>query len=131
MHPKGTVVLSRDAGIGKSAVLAEEMAVSQHFMAWRCQNRTDNWFLYYWMQKAKPIFEAVAIGSTIKTIGLGYFKQLKMAYPPLQEQNSIAAKLLSIDEYLDKLNGKLAQTQYLKKSLMQDLLTGKVRVKVN
>ena len=131
LHPEGTVVLSRDAGIGKSAVLAEEMAVSQHFMAWRCENRTDNWFLYYWMQKTKPMFETVAIGSTIKTIGLGYFKQLKMAYPPLQEQKSIATKLLSIDRHIGKLNGKLAQIQSLKKSLMQDLLTGKVRVQVN
>jgi len=33
LHPGGTVVLSRDAGVGKSAVLAEDMAVSQHFMA--------------------------------------------------------------------------------------------------
>jgi type I restriction enzyme S subunit len=131
LHPKGTVVLSRDAGVGKSSVLAEEMAVSQHFMAWRCENLTDSWFLYYWMQKAKPIFEAVAIGSTIKTIGLGYFKQLKMAYPPFEEQKSIATKLLSIDEHIDKLKGKLSQTQSLKKSLMQDLLTGKVRVTVN
>jgi type I restriction enzyme S subunit len=131
LHPKGTVVLSRDAGVGKSSVLAEEMAVSQHFMAWRCENLIDSWFLYYWMQKAKPIFEAVAIGSTIKTIGLGYFKQLKMAYPPFEEQKSIAAKLLSIDEHIDKLKDKLSQTQSLKKSLMQDLLTGKVRVTVN
>ena len=131
LHPKGTVVLSRDAGVGKSSVLAEEMAVSQHFMAWRCENLTDSWFLYYWMQKAKPIFEAVAIGSTIKTIGLGYFKQLKMAYPPFDEQKSIATKLHSIDEHIDKLKGKLSQTQSLKKSLMQDLLTGKVRVTVN
>ena len=131
LHPKGTVVLSRDAGVGKSSVLAEEMAVSQHFMAWRCENLTDSWFLYYWMQKAKPIFEAVAIGSTIKTIGLGYFKQLKLAYPPFEEQKSIATKLLSIDEHIDKLKSKLSQTQSLKKSLMQDLLTGKVRVIVN
>lgn len=131
LHPKGTVVLSRDAGVGKSSVLAEEMAVSQHFMAWRCENLTDSWFLYYWMQKAKPIFEAVAIGSTIKTIGLGYFKQLKMAYPPFEEQKSIATKLLSIDEHIGKLKDKLSQTQSLKKSLMQDLLTGKVRVSVN
>lgn len=33
LHPAGTVVLSRDAGVGKSAVLGEAMAVSQHFIA--------------------------------------------------------------------------------------------------
>ena len=37
MLPANTVVLSRDAGIGKSAVLKTEMAVSQHFIAWICK----------------------------------------------------------------------------------------------
>ncbi len=131
LHPMGTVVLSRDAGVGKSAVLAEEMAVSQHFMAWRCGNLTDSWFLYYWMQQAKPTFEAIAIGSTIKTIGLDYFKKLKIAHPPLEEQRSIAAKLRSVDKCIEVNRRKRSQTQSLKKSLMQDLLTGKVRVTVN
>ena len=34
MHPKGSVILLRDAGIGTSAILGADMAVSQHFMAW-------------------------------------------------------------------------------------------------
>jgi len=38
VHPVGTVVISRDAGIGKSGVMAEPMAVSQHFIAWKCDN---------------------------------------------------------------------------------------------
>ena len=33
LPPQNTVILSKDAGVGKSAVLADEMAVSQHFMA--------------------------------------------------------------------------------------------------
>ena len=131
LHSKGTVILSRDAGVGKSAVLAEEMAVSQHFMAWDCKNEVDNWFLYYWMQESKPLFEIIAIGSTIKTIGLDYFKKLKIACPSLKEQKLIASKLLSVDECIDKLKSKLIKNQSLKKSLMQDLLTGKVRVTLN
>jgi type I restriction enzyme, S subunit len=34
--PSGTVILSRDAGVGKSAIISGGMAVSQHFMAWTC-----------------------------------------------------------------------------------------------
>lgn len=52
-HPAGTVIISRDAGIGKSAILAREMAVSQHFMAWRCGKRLHNVYLYYWLQHNK------------------------------------------------------------------------------
>src|SRR5436305_452777 len=45
MHQAGTVVLSRDAGVGKSAIMTDAMAVSQHFMAWQCGPRLNNHFL--------------------------------------------------------------------------------------
>ena len=32
LHPAGSVILSRDAGVGKSAVISSAMAVSQHFI---------------------------------------------------------------------------------------------------
>jgi type I restriction enzyme S subunit len=73
LHPAGTVVLSRDAGVGKSAIMKTEMAVSQHFMAWQCGATLDNIYLYYWLQAAKPEFERIAMGNTIKTIGLPFF----------------------------------------------------------
>ncbi len=48
IHPAGTVVMSRDAGVGKSAIMAKPMAVSQHFIAWKCDSnkKTHNWYLY-------------------------------------------------------------------------------------
>ena len=51
--PKGTVVMSRDAGVGKSAIIDTEMAVSQHFVAWVCGQKLLNWFLYYYLQRQK------------------------------------------------------------------------------
>ncbi len=67
VHPPGTVLLSRDAGVGKSAIMATAMAVSQHFVTWRCGTSLSNHFLYYWLQSAKSRFERIAVGSTIKT----------------------------------------------------------------
>jgi type I restriction enzyme S subunit len=127
-HPRGTVILSRDAGIGKSAVLFEEMAVSQHFMAWRCGNRMDSYFLYFWMQYSKPKFEAIAMGSTIPTIGLGFFKRLKIAAPHIKEQQKIGMMFLKVHEFISVLESDLDQHTKIKKGLMQDLLTGRVRV---
>ena len=131
LHPKGTVVMSRDAGIGKSGVMGEDMAVSQHFIAWSCEQKgkLNNWFLYYLLQLMKPEFERIAIGSTIKTIGLPYFKKLKIAHPiEIAEQNEIARILSTIDRKLDHLQTQKTQTQQLKKGLMQKLLTGQIRV---
>jgi type I restriction enzyme S subunit len=100
IHPAGTVILSRDAGVGKSGVLAQAMAVSQHFIAWDCTASTElhNWYLYHWLQQQKPEFERMAVGSTIKTIGLPYFKKLKIMLPAFEEQLRMASILSTWDQ---------------------------------
>jgi type I restriction enzyme S subunit len=91
LHKAGSVLISRDAGIGKSAVMALPMAVSQHFIVWACEDRKlSNWFLYHLLQRSKPLFERAAIGSTIKTIGLQFFIDLRFRVPSRPEQQRIA-----------------------------------------
>ncbi|MGK7096797.1 restriction endonuclease subunit S [Acinetobacter baumannii] len=128
--PAETVVLSRDAGIGKSAVMYEPMAVSQHFIAWKCDNshKINSWFLYNWLQLNKTEFERQAVGSTIKTIGLPYFKKLKIALPPYQEQEKITQILSTWDQAISATEKLLENSQQQKKALMQQLLTGKKRL---
>ena len=130
IHPAETVVLSRDAGIGKSGVMAEPMAVSQHFIAWICDNKNQlhSWFLYSWLQQHKQEFERQAVGSTIKTIGLPYFKKLKIALPPFPEQKKIAQILSTWDQAITATERLLENSQQRKKGLMQQLLTGKKRL---
>lgn len=131
LHSAGIVVLSRDAGVGKSAITTEPMAVSQHFMCWKCDQKMDNHFLYYWLQLNKRTFENIAMGSTILTIGLPYFKKLRIACPvAIEEQRSIAQKLRAIDSHLFKQSANMNKLRSQKLGLMQDLLTGKVPVKV-
>src|ERR1035437_4363955 len=52
VHPAGTVILLRDADIGRCGILGADMAVSQHFMAWRCSEDGPllGNFLYYQLQ---------------------------------------------------------------------------------
>lgn len=130
IHPAETVVLSRDAGIGKSGVMAEPMAVSQHFIAWKCDNsdKLNSWFLYNWLQLNKAEFERQAVGSTIKTIGLPYFKKLKIAVPPYTEQKKITQILSTWDKAITTTEQLLASSLQQKKALMQRLLTGKKRL---
>lgn len=125
VHPKGTVILSRDAGVGKSAILAQDMAVSQHFMAWRCNghSKIDGLFLYYWLQMMKPEFERVAIGSTIKTIGLPYFKKLRVTCPcSIDEQRKIAQILSCWDDCLAKIEQLSARLRRRREHLIRSTL---------
>jgi type I restriction enzyme S subunit len=130
LHPKGSVLLSRDAGVGKSAVMKEEMAVSQHFIVWKAkENILSNWYLYNILQILKPEFERIAIGNTIKTIGLPYFKKLKISIPNFVEQQKIASFLSSIDEKILRLIRKKELLEQYKKGVMQQLFSGKWRFK--
>lgn len=127
-HPAGTVVLSRDAGVGKSAVLASEMAVSQHFMAWRCGERLNNLYLYFKLQQLKPTFESIAVGSTIKTIGLDYFKKLRISVPARSEQDKVVEVMMVTEADIRNQESEFRKLRLLKAGLMDDLLTGRVRV---
>lgn len=122
LHPAGTVLISRDAGVGKSAVMGIPMAVSQHFIVWTCNSSLlSNWFLYHLLQKMKPIFERIATGSTIKTIGLPFFKELCVSVPALPEQQRIADCLNSLDDLITAQTQELEGLKTHKKGLMQQL----------
>jgi len=109
------------------------MAVSQHFIALKCDNREKmyNWLLYSWLQLNKKEFERPAVSSTIKTIGLPFFKKLKIAAPPIPEQRKIAKILQTWDRAIATTDKLIDGSKQQKKALMQQLLTGTRRVKVD
>ena len=122
LHPAGSVILSRDAGVGKSAIISCPMAVSQHFIVWTCEPTIlSNWFLYYYLQILKPIFERIATGSTIKTIGLPFFNTMRIIIPQLAEQQRIADCLSSLDARLAVQMQKLSALKTHKQGLLQQL----------
>lgn len=127
LHPAGIVVLSRDAGVGKSAVTTCPLAVSQHFVVWDCGSDLHNLYLYYWLQFMKPEFERIANGSTIKTIGMGYFDRLQILVPGREVQEPIAETLLAWDSAVTAVRKLIRRRRKLKRGLLQQLLTGERR----
>ncbi|WP_261290999.1 restriction endonuclease subunit S [Paraclostridium sordellii] len=121
--PKDTVVLSRDATVGKIGIMGCEMATSQHFINYVCGKDLNNIYLYYDFFSKKGLFERIGIGSTIKTIGLDFFKKLNIIVPPLKEQEKIADILSTVDGQIDDTEMLIEKCQGLKKGLMQRLLT--------
>ena len=59
------------------------------------------------------------------------FKELLVVKPTLEEQIRISKIISSVDKKIQKEKNRLNQLQTIKQGLMQVLLTGKVRVKVN
>ena len=74
---------------------------------------------------------AQGTSSTMVKLNSESVSSIPIVIPSTSEQNKIAHILISLRERVKTQKLKLTQTQSLKKSLMQDLLTGKVRVQVN
>ncbi|WP_196889548.1 restriction endonuclease subunit S [Aureivirga sp. CE67] len=86
-------------------------------------------FIYYLSSLLLLDFvKKTSIGSDQPFISLTQLRKLKLPLPPLPEQQKIAEILSSMDTKIEVLEAKKVQYQELKKGLMQQLLTGKVRV---
>ena len=59
------------------------------------------------------------------------FFKVKIVCPTLEEQQKIAAVLSAADKEIETLKKQLDQLKQEKKALMQQLLTGKRRVKID
>lgn len=130
LHPRNTVVLLRDAGVGKSGILGKDMAVSQHFMAWQADEKVlHHRYLYQWLQWMAPEFERMAVGSTVKTIGLPYFKKLAIDLPTLDTQVKVADALQAADMAIEHAESLATNLDSRHQGLMQQLLTGRQRLK--
>ena len=72
----------------------------------------------------------LAQGMTRYNLSKKYFVKLEIPFPPLPEQQKIADILSEADAKIEKEQIQKVQLEALKKGLMQQLLTGKKRVKL-
>jgi len=75
-------------------------------------------------------FKKISNGGVLNFIALGSIRNLDFPLPSKTEQQKIAEILNSVDDKLEVLLEKKTHYQELKQGLMQQLLTGKIRVKV-
>ena len=90
-------------------------------------------YLFHYLQanNHKVLRATLKAGNTVESLDFNLFSSYLIPYPPLGEQINIANSVESIASRIHTKKLILNSIRKLKKSLMQDLLTGKVRVKVN
>ena len=139
---KGDVLVTRAGPIDRVGVIAfcnenhPKIMLSDKII--RICSKTDELmgeFLSIWLSShmAQRNMRAKISGmaEAQSNISQDILKSVPIPIPNVSEQKEIAKVLRAIAEGIRGANLKLSQTQSLKKSLMQDLLTGKVRVTVN
>lgn len=75
-------------------------------------------------------FSLMAIGSAQPKLNKGDLEKMRLSVPPIKEQLEIVSVFKGLDQRLGSSLQLLEAYRNLKSALMQDLLTGKVRVKV-
>lgn len=78
----------------------------------------------------EKIFNAYSVGTSQKVLSINDLKSIKLKIPCVREQKQIATILLTAAREIETLQQKITYLKQEKKALMQQLLTGKRRVKV-
>lgn len=127
--PIGSIVMTSRATIGECAITTTLMTTNQGFKNFICHDEVYNEFLYYLLGTQKQRFINLCSGSTFLEISTTQVQNFSIVIPKSKkEQIAIANILMDIDKELGILNQRLTKLNDIKQGLMQDLLTGKIRL---
>ena len=87
-------------------------------------------FFAYWFRGAdgRTVMSVLAQGATRHNIGKSAFMRLSIPQPTQEEQTAIATVLSDMDTELAALQARRDKTRALKQAMMQELLTGRIRL---
>ena len=128
--PIGTVLFTCiGSTIGKCAIANEPLTSNQQINAIICDSKHSGEFLYYELSHRSNRIKQIAGEQAVPIINKSTFENYKVLCPPFEEQKCIA-KILSIwDTAIAKQTALIEQLTLRKRGLMQQLLTGKKRLK--
>ena len=131
MLPVGTILLTSRAGIGDLSILTIEGCTNQGFQSLISKDGYSNEYIYYLMLTLKNELLQNASGSTFLEISPNKIKQIEISISDYEEQTRIATILSDIDAEITALEQKLAKYKQIKQGMMQELLTGRIRLVEN
>ena len=76
----------------------------------------------------KDQFRFFAVGTKVSGISKTSIKKIALLFAPTSEQEAIASILSDMDAEIAALEAKLAKARQLKQGMMQELLTGRIRL---
>ena len=126
------VLISVRAPVGDVNIAPFKCCIGRGLSAIRAgTGKLHHSFLFYYLKFSNKRFEALSMGSTFKAIRKGEIENYKIPLPPFVEQEKIAEILSTIDYKLRLERTRKAKTERIKHGLMNDLLTGRIRVGVD
>jgi type I restriction enzyme S subunit len=127
----GDLLFSWSGSLTIARWASESAALNQHIFNVRPRASTDRDFLEFLLQYSVEALEARTHGTTMRHLTKRTLLAFTVPRPPIEEQQEIALRMAGV-QYTQKCHGMVEQTlNDLKRGLMQDLLTGRVRVQTD
>ena len=127
--PANSIVMTSRATIGECAINQVEVSTNQGFKNFVPFENVDVEFLYYLLSTQKAGFVSLCGGSTFLEIGKTQLRIYQVLMPPTKEEQTAIATILSdMDADIAALQAKLAKARHIKQGMMQQLLTGQIRL---
>ncbi|WP_243363042.1 restriction endonuclease subunit S [Fundidesulfovibrio terrae] len=130
---KDDVVIALVGYPGSSAKVPDELIgsnISRAVGLLRCNEQVVPDFLVCFLNSTdgRNMVLAPSAGSAQKVVNLAALNKLQFYIPPVREQAAIATVLSDMDAELSALESKLSKARQIKQGMMQELLTGRIRL---
>jgi type I restriction enzyme S subunit len=133
---RGNVLFTTEAPLGNVAQITtdQRLAFAQRVIILQCNARMRDGFLKYLLmnERSRSRVFAKGTGSTVEGIKQSVFRLIPVAFPQcVREQQAIVEQLIALEQQVVHEQAILRKYALTKTGLMQDLLTGKIPVKVD
>jgi len=128
MFSAGTVLYAMYASLGECSIASVPLSSSQAILGIRVKEMLSGEFLYYYLQSIKPKVKTLGQQGTQANLNKGMVQDFSLQLPPVIEQTAIATVLSDMDTELAALESRLAKARQIKQGMMQELLTGRIRL---
>ncbi|MFM2394528.1 MAG: hypothetical protein RLZZ546_2510 [Bacteroidota bacterium] len=127
-HEGVFILIGRQGALcGNIRRVSDKIYISEHAIAVQTNSKNDIDFLAYKLEFKN--LNRLSESSAQPGLAVEKLVRLKIEFPPLPEQKAIAQVLSTWDNAIQKIDQLITQKELRKKWLMQELLTGKKRLK--
>ena len=127
--PKETPITSTRMGLGKIMIYSVDVAINQDMKALFISEDYEKNYIIQWFVFSQEKIELMGTGSTVKGIRLEQLNDIEIHLPRTKyEQTEIAQVLTDMDNEISQLEADRNKYKQIKAGMMQQLLTGKIRL---
>jgi type I restriction enzyme S subunit len=120
--PKGTVIFSTLAPIGKTALAGCEMYCNQGFKNFICREKINSVYLFSVFRIYKDYFINLGTGNTFKELSKNRLEQIAISIPPIELQDEYEVFFRQSDKSKFELEKSLNELQLMYKKVLAENL---------